>query len=101
MAASDISRQIEEAHEEKRLYVKELKSLNEWITNLQKKKNAGESLTDDEKADMTEWKAKEIRVRQSSDLLTQRLRELAADAKELLHEQQLRARQEHGKITVT
>ena len=101
MAASDISRQIEETEKAFLLSVKELTSLNEWITNLQKKKNAGESLTDDEKADMTEWKVERIRVRQSSDLLTQRLRELAADAKELLHEQQLRARQEHGKITVT
>ena len=101
MAASDISRQIEEAEEEKRLYVKELTYLNEWIERLQQKRDGGKALTDDEKADMTKWEAKEIRVRQSSDLLTQPLRELAADAKELLHEQQLRARQEHGKITVT
>ena len=101
MAASDISRQIEETEKAFLQREAELTSLNERIERLQQKRDGGKALTDDEKADMTEWKVERIRVRQSSDLLTQRLRELAADAKELLHEQQLRARQEHGKITVT
>ena len=58
MAASDISRQIEEAEEEKRLYVKELTSLNERNERLQQKRDGGKALTDDEKADMTKWEAK-------------------------------------------
>lgn len=81
--AARIAQQIEETEEEKRLYVKELLSLNKWITKLEEKKYSGESLTDDEKADLAGWRAERNRVRQSSNLLTQRLERLAADAKEL------------------
>jgi len=80
MAASDISRQIEEAEEEKRLYVKELTSLNERIERLEERLDNGEALTPREEARLTEWKARRSEVQRSSDLLTQRLRELDAKA---------------------
>ena len=78
MAASDISRQIAETEKAFLLREEELETLNKRIERLQQKRDKGEALTDDEKADMTEWKAERIRVRQSSDLLTQRLERLAA-----------------------
>ena len=84
MDASNISRQIAETEEEKRGYVEELKTLNKRIERLEEKLDNGEALTADEKADMTKWKARRSELQHSSDLLTQRLRELAADAKHFL-----------------
>ena len=67
------SRQVAETEEEKRVYVKELKNLNKRIERLEEKRDKGEALTDDEKADMAKWETRRDLVQQSSHLPTQRL----------------------------
>ena len=77
-AGNDNARQIAEVEQAFRDREAELKDLNERIKRLQQKRDREEALTEREEADFTKWEARRDRVQQSSDLLTQLLRELAA-----------------------